>query len=439
VNYFLFILINANLFIRPAEVVPELLGWPIYETLMICALVVNIQQMQTKLTWESLRKNPISFCVLAMLPAIVVSCLAPPRYDTWSARFYGLDFIKTGLYYFLAVTLLDSPERLKSFLRWLLVFTVVLAGLALLQYHEIVNIPALALLEEGEFDAATGEYYTIPRLVSTGIYNDPNDLSMILLMGIGICLYFLTDPAAGVLRPVWIAPIGVFLYAFVLTQSRGGMISLLAGLTVLFYARFGLRRTIPLALVAIPAIVLMVGGRQAGIGSAMEEDTGQARLQLWSEGLAALRQNPLFGVGYMKYAEEVGQVAHNSYVHCYVELGVIGGSLFFAAFLAPFWWFWRVHKAKAFIVDFELDRMRPYMHALVAAYAAGMLSLSRAHIVPTYMVLALATQFMTLAETDPEVQPLEVNGWHVQRTLVVSALFLIATYLFVRVFVNYGG
>jgi O-antigen ligase len=39
-----------------------------------------------------------------------------------------------------------------------------------------------------------------------------------------------------------------------------------------------------------------------------------------------LKQSPIFGIGKNRFAEysESGKVAHNSYVHCYAELGLFG-------------------------------------------------------------------------------------------------------------------
>ena len=48
-----------------------------------------------------------------------------------------------------------------------------------------------------------------------------------------------------------------------------------------------------------------------------------------------LRQAPLFGIGVGKYEDEVGLVAHNSFVHAYTELGIFGGALFLGAFVYP--------------------------------------------------------------------------------------------------------
>src|SRR5205823_3488992 len=87
---------------------------------------------------------------------------------------------------------------------------------------------------------------------------------------------------------------------------------------------------IPLAAVVLPALFALFAGRQTDLSAA--GGTGQARIQLWSEGLALFREAPFFGVGQGSYAEHVDQVAHNSFVECYAELGFFGGTLFLGAF-----------------------------------------------------------------------------------------------------------
>src|SRR5438309_1231747 len=129
----------------------------------------------------------------------------------------------------------SSPSRARQpgrgqFLVWLVGFTIVLTVLALLQFHGAVNIPALEANEQTEVDEVTGEEFILRRLCSTGIYHDPNDLCLILVVGIVVCLYQLAGGRSRLFRLVWLAPIGLFGYALSLTQSRGGFIALLGAL-----------------------------------------------------------------------------------------------------------------------------------------------------------------------------------------------------------------
>jgi hypothetical protein len=101
------------------------------------------------------------------------------------------------------------------------------------------------------------------RLRALGIFNDPNDLSMIAVVGIVISLFGFSDNKLGMMRIAWIAPFAVFFLAFVLTQSRGGLLALVAALGILSYSRLGVKKTIAAAVVVLPALFATLGSRQA--------------------------------------------------------------------------------------------------------------------------------------------------------------------------------
>jgi putative inorganic carbon (hco3(-)) transporter len=431
-GFLLFILVNAVLFIRPAEIIPELKDWPIYEVLIVACLMVSLPAILRRLQPRALAAQPITICVLGMLVAVVLSQVSHFQFGV--AYDVGYEFAKIIVYYLLLVSLLTTFARLRTFLFWLVVFIVVLAALALLQYHGKINIPSLAALEEGAVNEETGEGEIFLRLRSTGIYHDPNDLCLILLVGMAASLYWLWDRKLGPVRLAWLAPLGVFGYALALTQSRGGFLALLGGLLVLFTARFGWRKSIPLAAVALPLMVILFGGRQTSINLSDTDDTGQGRIQLWKEGLELFKQAPVFGIGKGEYAEQVGHVGHNSFIHCYTELGVFGGTLFAGIFLLAGWCFHRVGSAPREVLDPEARRLRPYLLAAVVAYILGMLSLSRAYIEPTYMIPGLASAYLSMPAVSEHV-PLPRFGTRLVALIACgSALTLASLYLFVRLF-----
>ena len=47
-GFFLFLLVNAALFVRPAEVVPALVGWNIYEVLILACLAASAQRLPAR-------------------------------------------------------------------------------------------------------------------------------------------------------------------------------------------------------------------------------------------------------------------------------------------------------------------------------------------------------------------------------------------------------
>lgn len=250
--YFLFLLVTATLFVRPAEIFPAVYAWPIYNYLILACLAVSLPGVLRQLSTVSLVENPITACVIGLWAAVVLSHLA--HFDTWSARHAGFEFFKLVVYYLLLVANVHSEQRLKSFLRWVLVLIALIAALALLSAYHIVELPGVDFFAQQQYDKATGQMTVIPRLQSTGIFNDPNDFAMILVAGVALALYFAADPAAGLLRPLGLALVGLFGYAIYGTQSRGGLLALLAAVLTLCNARWGWKRTAWIAAVAVPAL-----------------------------------------------------------------------------------------------------------------------------------------------------------------------------------------
>ena len=454
---FLFFLVNLTLFIRPKEI-SEDLDFLSYETLIIACFLTSFSVIYQQFTKESLVNRPISVCVLGIWLAVVIShFFSPPHhyFFLWGVRESGFKFFKVLVYYFLLVGLVDTAPRLRRFLIWLVLMILLLTVLSLLHYHALINIEAIRIAYQLE-EIKEGEdfrYEDLPlddlgnviegvkittRLASLGFFNDPNDLCMILVVGMGISLFWLNNRRAGILGYLWLIPIGVFGYTFFLTKSRGGFLAFMTGLLVLFHARFGWYRSILLSIVVVPIMLVVFQGRMTSISSS--ESTAQLRIQLWSEGLDYFREAPLFGIGEGQYAEQPGiiQVAHNTYIHCFAELGFFGGTLFLGAFFFSVWALYRLGTRQFQILDPEQRRLRPYILAIIAGYVTSMLTLSRFTIVPTYMILGIAASYFRVTRVYPPLVEMRFNSKLVRRFILVSVVFLIATYFYVRLTVRWS-
>src|SRR5581483_11808192 len=136
----------------------------------------------------------ITACVVGLLGAVVVSHLA--HFFVWGARSAGYEFFKIVVYYLVLLSVLNTRARLELFLKWFVGFNCLMAVLALLQYHEIIVIPSLAAYAQKQIDETTGELHVIQRLMGTGIFNDPNDLCLILDVSFLVALYWLVEARA---------------------------------------------------------------------------------------------------------------------------------------------------------------------------------------------------------------------------------------------------
>ena len=439
VGLVLFFLVNVSLFIRPADIFPELVYIPTYEYLIIACFVASLPFVYQQFRPESLRNSPISVCVLLLQLAVVLSHLFSPLhyFFIYGARWSAFRFFKLLVYYFLLVSLLNTPRRLRRFLAALALMIFALTVVTLLHFHEVITIPSLLILQLVQINEQTGEREITIRLQSLGQFSDPNDLCMILVVGTAICLYLSGYRRFGILGILWFIPVGAFGYAIALTKSRGGFLAMLAALLVLFHAKFGLLRTILLSVVVLPLMFYLFQGRQTELSSS--EDTAVTRIQLWSEGFTFFKQAPIFGNGLEEFADQEGVdfVPHNTYLHCYAELGFFGGTVFVGAFFCAIGGLYRYGKPEVYNPDPEQRRLRPYLLALTAGYATSMLTLSRLLVIPTYLVLGLAMLYLRLTPVYPPQLELRTSWRLVRRCVLVSVCFLAVMYIYVRISVRW--
>lgn len=427
-DFVLLVVTTGVLFLRPLDFAPEFATLPLYLCCLLLTAAVAGEPVLRQLNPEALAARPVTVCIVGLLAAIVLSQLA--QGSVWAARTGGTEFAKVVLYYLVLLAVLRTPERFRTFLGWLAVFFGGVALLALLQYHEIVNLPHFTVLQQRQFNEETGETSLLPRLVGFGMFNDPNDLCLMLLAGMGIAAYFMLENS-GPTRLAWAAGLAGFGYALALTQSRGGFIALMVGTLILFQARYGVWKAAALAGLALPVLFLGFGGRQTSFTS--DSEAGSDRLELWREALALFKEAPLFGIGQHEFEDRIGLVAHNSFVHCFAELGYLGGTLFLGAVLTALWGLYRLGRKDVAIADPQMQRLRPYVLAITAAYFIGVLSLSRSYIAPTYLMLGLAVTFAVLASGPRRALLPQLNGPYLGRLAVCGVGFIIGLHVFLKV------
>jgi hypothetical protein len=429
VDFWLFLLVNAMLFIRPAEFTTALLGLPVYEATVLTCLAVSFPAMLGRVgSGEGAGSSrPIGACVVALLPAIVLSHLTHGRLG--EAATAGLEFAKVLLYYFLLVSIVNSVDRLRRFLLWLAGFTLLITTLAVLHYRGIVHIPAIEFVQTTTAESS-GETTVLRRLGSTGLFQDPNDMSLMLVTSILICAYNLLERR----RWPWAGPLGLFVYALMLTHSRGGFLALLVGAIVLLFGRHG-RKAIPYGAIVLPILFVLFAGRQTDL--TLKGSTGQTRVELWDESMSLFRGSPLFGIGSDLLADRIGHVAHNSFIHAYAELGLLGGTSFLGMFWLAILGLSRIGSPRYPLVDPELRRLRPYLLAIVISYFVGIMTLSCCYIIPTYTVIGLAAVELRLAQ-EPLPWPILTGGSRLAtRLAAISVGFLVLVHAYLRLFARF--
>jgi hypothetical protein len=437
--FLLFILVNAALFIRPGEIVPALLGWEIYFYAIVACFVAASPNVLRYLTGQPLDRQPITLCVFGLLVAILVpSLLAGDFAEAWRTGFH---FAKVIVYYLLFVSLVTTPARLRTLLICILAFCGAVTMLAILRYHDVIQLTTIDALK----DSTQGDYGTtidIRRLQGTGIFQDPNELCVLLSAMLPLCLYFLIASRHILAKIACAALVPLFGYAVYLTQSRGGFLSFVGGLAVLSWIRLGWRKTALAGLVVVPLLLFLFAGRQTDISTST--GTAQTRVEVWREWLTTFRDNALFGQGMSlpkeeemerrRPDEERRHLAHNSFLQGFADLGLLGGCLLAGAFFTAGLLLYRWSAPQRLLVDSELRAMQPYLLASIAAYAIGMMTLSIGYIVPTYLMLALAVVYTQMARGAALAPPppLRFDVPHLGRMAAAGIGTLACIYVFVR-------
>ena len=262
--FFLFILVNAALFIRPGEIVPALLGWEIYFYVIMACLIAAAPDVLRTLAGQRLDVQPITLCVFGLLIAVPLPALLAG--DVGEAWRTGFHFAKVVAYYLLFISVVTTPTRLRILLISILTFCGIVTLLAVLRYHDVIELTTIQTLK----DTVSGDYgatIDIKRLQGSGIFQDPNELCVLLSAMLPLCLYFLIASRNVFAKIGCAALVPLFGYAVYLTQSRGGFIAFLGGLAVLSWIRLGWRKTAVIGAVAVPVLLLLFAGRQTDIST----------------------------------------------------------------------------------------------------------------------------------------------------------------------------
>jgi hypothetical protein len=363
------------------------------------------------------------------------------------------------LYYLVLVSVITTPERLRYFLMSSALCATLMIAYSIYDYRNFVNEwmnrPDMleVIYEENRLppeerkimrhvpdrngvDIYGNEIFFF-RLCGLGIFHDPNDVSLLIVATGIIALYFLTDPQPSFLRLLWLIPLAVGAVALYYTYSRGGVLAAGVGLMVWLSTRYGGKVALTIGCLCALAIPVALG-RAGKID--ISSGTGQNRIQHWSDGLTAVRgPRLLFGIGEGNYLDVSTHVAHNSWVHAFVELGLVGGSLFFGAFFFSAYTFWLMKRHRFSIYHPELRRMFPYIAAIMAEWAMGICALSRCYVPSTYMVVGLGAAFVNMVGFyRPAPRPLLVLNRQVGMIwLACSGMLLVGIYVFIRLFVRW--
>ncbi|MEP7176663.1 MAG: O-antigen ligase family protein [Gemmatimonadales bacterium] len=181
---------------------------------------------------------------------------------------------------------------------------------------------------------------------------DPNDLAMILALGVPMAWYLALTTRRPLVRWICRAYLPLCVVCVGLTGSRGGMVVTTLALLVVPFTMTKLSA----GRLATAIVMLGIGGvlavvytpetliqRLSTTGSELEGGRIGGRGKLWVAGLEAFTRHPIIGYGTGGYKQAIfpilgdaTQVAHNSYISVLVEQGSVGFILYMSMFGAVY-------------------------------------------------------------------------------------------------------
>jgi putative inorganic carbon (HCO3(-)) transporter len=228
-----------------------------------------------------------------------------------------------------------------------------------------------------------------------------------------------------------ILPAAFFLYAIYLTHSRGAVVGLSAMILLTLRKRLGSVRTFALVgvLVVAAAVTNLAGSRAYSVNEA----SAGGRIEVWSVGLEMFRAHPLFGVGYGNFVEnsaEYGLTAHNSFVLCLAELGLIGCFFWLALIVATARELQAAERAPSAGEPEGLHKLIVALKASLVGFLVCALFLSRAYAPHLYLLLGLCSAASFCTFENEEVAPRSA-GW-IPQSAGALAGGIVVIYLAIR-------
>jgi hypothetical protein len=420
-GFTLFIVYLGLIYLRPGEQVAALQGWPVMDVasgLALGAAALNIMVGRG----PSFRgaQTPL---LLALLVWALLSVVASPGRSA-AALEDVLGLAKSsGTAFLLVILNVVTPRRLRAVAVALTVVAVLVVGQAIAAYHLGIGATQFLVQTAGpQASEPESEGWSTPpdledtdsevvgdsrRIRGLGPIGDPNDLAcaLVSILPLSLALRHNGSYLRNALL-VWL-PVGAIVYGVYLTRSRGGILALAAVLALSLSHRIG--RTLSILAGAVAVMIFLalgfLGGRSMSIDA-----SAAGRIDAWSTGLQMLKSSPVWGVGFGMFGQYNVLTAHNSFVLCFAELGLVGYFLWLSLIMIT------ADDLRYVIRDQDksIAELRAWARALTASlvgFLTGGIFLSRSYDVTLFILIGLGAAVANLAR----------RAGHVPRTRSVLA------------------
>jgi O-antigen ligase len=228
-------------------------------------------------------------------------------------------------------------------------------------------------------------------------------------------------------RAVSLTLLAPMLLAIQYTNSRGGLLGLGVVLAGYSFQRLGrLAGTVATGTLIVAA--LLWGPSRLSMLNPSEE-SAQDRIHAWGAALMMFKSDPLFGVGYGRFTEFHERPAHNSFVHTFAELGILGA----------FFWvgmcYWLVRGTllrPAESAAIETSRWGPPLFLSAMGVLTSSCFLSWQYSLPLYTLMGMGACYAAVSrEQGADIDP-RISVRVILHVLLLTLGGIAATYFTVR-------
>jgi O-antigen ligase len=383
-GYYVALLYMVLLILSPAEVLPALAPYRIQ--VLIGGLAALLTAALLPIRGFPLRA-PQPYLLAGFLFAIMASWLA--QGSIHGARMGVFKVGSACIVFYLFVAGVQSLRRIKIIAGTLVILACYMVLRGILAFHYRIEYPTYVFEQPYFFEI-------VQRIRYVGEFSDPNDLAQYFLVSL---------PFVGMLwrrgqifrNLIITLPLMAYIgYGIFLTHSRGVFVGLLAVLMLHLRTRFNsILMTIAAAVVAVVGLAGMIAG-----GRAFSFGAGADRIEAWGVGLGLLRSHPITGAGFNSFTDFHEITAHNSFVLCFAELGLLGFFFWMALIVCTFLQLnalIRQHRQNPAMAD--AVRWALAIRLSLTGFLTTAWFLSRTYIVLLWVLLAMAVSLIEIAKS----------------------------------------
>ncbi len=353
--------------------------------------------------------------------------------------------------FLLAVSAVTSLSRLRIAAACLIVASLVLVVQGIAAYHFGYR-PDLFLLQPNaqnessvaptdlesqslggstDLDDGVDDVTGVPRLRGLGSLHDPNDLALAFVVAVGF-LAGTWKRGAGVRNfLIAILPIAMLSYGVFLTHSRGGALALVV--TLWLAARHqgaGWKANLLLVVLLLGVIAADFSGGRSMVSVNDESATG--RVDAWAEGFEMLKLQPLLGIGYMQFMDYNPLTAHNSFVLCFAENGLIGYFFWLGLLLMTLVPLGKLKTPQGDVGGQRITKWASTLQLSLIAFLCGAFFLSRTYLPMLYLLVGMGAALLLLAKAE-NLEIWRPSAGRMSGLILASEVASIAAiYLFVK-------